>query len=202
MMHMGAEHIARAGLTFKNNCELVFPSLNITLAVKNFPHPKEATEQVEVSYGNGTVNLAGKTKVDGSIDVTLREFWNGDIVDQLRAWRKRVIDPVTRKAGHPMDYKLNGYVKRYNPDGSERETEYIEGAWPMSLDLGEVDYEAGDPVEVTMSLSIDKTYAESEKGGLKISAQVGGVPSLQGITGVATGKITDAVGSATGGILA
>jgi hypothetical protein len=181
----------------KNNCELVIPGMgDLTLAVKNFPHPKESTEQVELSYGNGTVYVAGKTKVDGTMDVTYRELWDGKVVEKLRAWRSLVIDPVTKRAGKPSIYKFNGYVKRYNPDGTLREKEIIEGIWPTNLDIGEVDYEAGDPVEVTVSFSVDKTYAESVSSVLGAVVSVTGAGDLQSLTGVATQNIEDRVKSA------
>lgn len=156
MRTIGADHLNKLGVTRKNHFELLVPAFDLTLAVKTCPIPKTVTEQLELSYGNETVFLAGKTKADGTWDVVFRELVKADVVGTLQVWRRAVYNEETRSMGDPSDYKQNGFVIRYNPDGTIRDKIQVEGVFPLSIDLGEGDYEAGDPVECTVSFSFDR----------------------------------------------
>lgn len=160
MRTIGADHLNRLGVTRKNHFELIIPTADLTLAVKTCPIPKTVTEQLELSYGNETIFLAGKTKADGTWDVVFRELVKADVIGSLQVWRRSVYNEDTRAMGDPSDYKMNGMVYRYNPDGTIRDTIIVEGVFPLSIDLGEGDYESGDPVECTVSFSFDRARRE------------------------------------------
>lgn len=154
-----ANHINTLGTPMKNNFEVYIPGYDITLAVKNSPIPKMATEQVEHNYGNGKVYTAGKTAPDGTWDITARQFLEADVVKTLLAWRKKVYDEKTGATGRPSDYKVKeAFIYQYDPAGNLLHTWVVEGVWPTVVDVGEGDYDSGDPCEVMVSLSYDLVY--------------------------------------------
>lgn len=158
MKALGASHIAKMGIIKKNTVEIEIEGYDITLAVKTLPIPKKATEQIEIGYGNDTIYLPGKTKVDGTMDIVLRELWDADVVRTLHAWKKIVFNDKTQTEGKPSQYKKRGSIKKYNPDGSLRMTYVLEGVFPLVVDAGEGDMDGADPVEITLSLSVDNVY--------------------------------------------
>jgi hypothetical protein len=161
-MRMLAEHLSDMDVARKNNFEIVIPAYDITLAVKSTQIPEMETEQVELSYGNGTVYVAGKTKSSGTWDINLRQLLEGDVVGTLVAWRRKVYNPQTGATGKPSEFKTDGFIYKYDPAGNLVEKRVVKGLWPTKVDVGDGDYDSGDPCDVTLSLSYDRAYREDQ----------------------------------------
>lgn len=157
MRSLKADHINNLGLKFQNMTEIIVDGYDITLAVKSFKIPTMTTENVEVSAGNSKVYIAGRTSSGGSTNITLRDFLDANVVKTLVAWRKKVFNEKTGATGRPKDYKTTATIYRYDNTGDVvLDSWIVEGLYPLSLDLGEGNYESGDPVEVALELSYDK----------------------------------------------
>ena len=164
MKSLLANHFSDLGVPMKSNFEIVIPGYDITLAVKNSPVPKMTTEQVEHNYGNGVNYTAGKTKPDGTWDISMKQFLDADVVGTLVAWREKVYNTETGAVGRPKDYKVpQAFIYQFDPAGEEIHKWIIEGVWPTTLDVGDGDYESGDPCEVTLTLSYDNVYRADRK---------------------------------------
>lgn len=132
-----------------------FDSNDITLAVESVSLPAISNDPIELAYGNSKVKVAGQATFD-DISLTVKDFIEADIEMALMKWRKQVYDPETDKMGWASQYKKDGTITQYGPDGSCLRKWKLQGIWPTTLDLGEMNYDGGDKKTITMTLSVDK----------------------------------------------
>ena len=146
-----------------NNFEVQIDGLSsdITLLVQSCPLPTTTNEAIELNYGNSKVKVAGKANFE-EIEITVLDAIGVDTEAKLCGWRKQVYDPETDKIGFAADYKKNGRIYQYAPDGTYIRTWKIIGAFPTSLNLGELSYENSDKKTISMTLSIDKAVPVRE----------------------------------------
>lgn len=156
-MHMSNEKNYEVQRT--NHFELMIDGLSddVTLAVQSCPFPTTSNEVIELSYGNSKVKVAGQAVFD-DVEIQLLDFIGQDTEIKLANWRKQVYDPETDKVGFAEDYKRNGYIYQFAPDGSHMRTWKIIGAWPTTFTPGENNQEGSDKKMMSMTLSVDKAY--------------------------------------------
>ena len=142
-----------------NNFEVQIDGLSqrVTLAVQSCPLPTVSNDPIELSFGNSKVKVAGQASYE-DVELTVLDLIGADIEKVLSEWRKQVYDPETDKIGFAEDYKRNGKIYQYAPDGSHVRTWKIIGAWPTNLNPGDMNYEGSDKKVISMTLSIDKAY--------------------------------------------
>lgn len=167
---MHANHIGGASGGFEeqrsNNGRLIITGLDgagrddvLTLAVNSFALPKAVTAILESGYLNETRKFAGKTTYE-DLAVTFKDAVDKDIAGTLARWHRQVKDPVSGKIGLARDYKKTAYMSVFAPDGSTERRYRLEGVWPQSYDPGEIDMNGDELMRISITLVIDKFYAE------------------------------------------
>lgn len=128
---------------------------DIRLSISSFPLPKRTMGIVEFGYLNEKRKFAGVPTYD-DLSVVFKDYVDRETAQILWEWSYRVHNPVNGKTGLASQYKLNGWMSLYSPEGSIERRYDIIGAWPSSIDPGEVDHDGEDIVRITMTLTIDK----------------------------------------------
>ena len=144
-----------------NNFEVVFEGLSeeVTLSVASCSLPNVSNEPLEISHGNSKVKVAGQANFD-DVSLVVNDMIIADIEKQLYAWRKKVFDPETMKIGWAEDYKKNGRLYQYGPDGTVSRVWRLIGCWPTGFESTEFNYEGADKKQITMPIAIDQAYPE------------------------------------------
>lgn len=163
---LGAMHLSatkKYEIQRTNNFEVQIDGLgsDITLLVQSCPLPTISNEAIEVNYGNSKVKVAGKANFD-DIEISVLDAIGVDTEMKLWEWRKKVYDPETDKIGFAQDYKKSGRIYQYAPDGTYLRTWKIIGAFPTTMNLGELSYENSDKKTISMTISIDKAIPVRE----------------------------------------
>lgn len=131
----------------------------IELACDTAGLPTVTNDPIELDYGNSNVKVAGKATVD-DVTVAVKDFIEPDVEGILWQWRLKVYNPQTGKVGWAKNYKKQAKVVQYGPNGEVQRSWVLDGVWPTSLDLGDLDYSSGDKKQVSMNLSVDNAYIE------------------------------------------
>lgn len=130
---------------------------DIQLAIESTGLPSIANDPIELAYGNSRVKVAGQANVE-DITITLKDFIESDIEGALLAWRNKVYNPETGMVGWAADYKRDAEIVYYGPDGTCTRAWTLQGCFPLSLDLGEMNYDGADKKLITMNLSVDNAF--------------------------------------------
>lgn len=159
---MGAMHMSNVKtyeIQRTNNFELVLEGFGdeFTLCVESCPLPTTSNDPIELAYGNAKVKVAGQAAFD-DIELQVKDAIGADIEKKLSDWRKQVYDPETDKIGWAADYKRNGRIHQYAPDGTYQRSWRIIGVWPTNFNPGEMNYDGSDKKLISMTLSVDKAY--------------------------------------------
>lgn len=160
---VSADHIAAQGGAFepqrKNNFTLILEMGGdielIQRSLDSFPIPKEANEEIAVNFGNEVRKVAGRSTFE-NLSLVLKDFVDQEVVEQMIAWRRLVYEPSTGKIGLARDYKKQGEVIMFGPDGERQRTWKLYGVWPSKLDPGGGDMNANENNKITCTLTIDK----------------------------------------------
>lgn len=127
----------------------------LALAVNSVDFPTVTVPQIELQHGNSTVKVAGKVEFD-DISLEVKDFIGDDVAGQLALWMREVYNPASDEIGLATDYKRDGYLYEYAPDGSNERQWNLYGVWPTSMEAGEGNYDGGEQKPITMTLSVDK----------------------------------------------
>lgn len=162
LVSMGPMHMSNVKtyeIQRTNNFELILEGFGdeFTLCVESCPLPNVSNDPIELAYGNSKVKVAGQAAFD-DIELTVKDAIGADIEAKLWAWRKQVYDPETDKIGWAADYKRNGRIHQYAPDGTYQRSWRIVGAWPTNFNPGEMNHDGSDKKVISMTLSVDKAY--------------------------------------------
>ena len=112
---------------------------------------------VEVPYLNMTRKFAGKFEFE-PIDLVLMDPVDDSAAEKTMDWIRLVGDPATVSKNPAALYKKDFRLKLISGNGIVIETWQILGAWPQSVDFGDLDYGADDPVQISISLNLDRAY--------------------------------------------
>ena len=161
-MHMSANRSFEVQRT--NHFEVIFEGFDedvFPLAVTSASLPNSSNDPIELPYGNSKVKVAGQATTE-DVSLTMKDFITADTEKKLLEWRKKVYDPQTQKVGWAEDYKKNGRVYLFGPDGTVIRTWRLLGCWPTSFESSEFSYDGSDKREITMTISVDNAYIERE----------------------------------------
>lgn len=147
-----------------NHFEIVLEGLSdeVTLCVESCPLPTISNDPIELAYGNSKVKVAGQANFD-DIELVVKDAIGADIEAQLWTWRKQVYDPEKDTVGWAANYKRNGRIHQYAPDGTFQRTWKLIGVFPTNMVPGDMAYDGSDKKTISMTLSVDKAYPINRK---------------------------------------
>ena len=163
---ISADHIAAQNGAFepqrKNNFTLriTVGGRVIQQALQSFPFPKESNAPIEINFGNEQRKVAGRVNYT-DLDLILKDYADQPVMKTLVAWRRKVYDPATGKIGLAKDYKEQGEVVMFAPNGTLERRWKLIGVWPSNMDPGGGDMEANAQNLITIALTIDKAVEVS-----------------------------------------
>ena len=155
-----------------NNFEIVFPNLGslftidqgillpansselLTLSVKSVSSPETNIDKLTVSYGNTSVNFAGRPTYS-DITIVVNDFIGLQTERILMAWSKKVFNPKDETIGFASDYKRDGYLIQYGPNGTfERKTQ-LRGCFPGTVSPGDFSNDDNSLREISVTFYVD-----------------------------------------------
>lgn len=134
-------------------------SQDITFIVQSCTLPEVSNPAIDVGFGNSTAKIAGKREY-GSGSFVFMDAIMVDIEQQLLDWQRTVQDERTGKMGWVDDYKRDMTVTQYGPDGTYERKWSFEGAWPSSINYGEMSGESSDKKTISVTIEYDKATRE------------------------------------------
>lgn len=160
---LGASFLASPGWEIQrtHNFELTIAGVGdserlLTLSVVNCTLPNDSNEAITVNYGNSSVKVAGAYAVGGSGTLTVNDFIEKDMEALIESWRSTVYNKATDAVGFASDYKKQGRITLYAPDGTIERTWIIEGLWPSAVDYGTLDYTSPGLKQIAITFEYDK----------------------------------------------
>jgi len=164
---VSADHIAAQNGAFepqrKNNFTLILEMGGdvelIQRSLDEFPIPKETNSPIDVNFGNEVRKVAGRATFE-DLSLVLKDFVDQQVVEQMIQWRRQVYDPNTGVIGLARDYKKQGEVIMFGPNGETQRTWKLYGVWPSKLDPGGGNMNANENNKITVTITIDKAIEQ------------------------------------------
>lgn len=135
----------------------------LNLAVTSFSLPTISTPTVSIPFGNTNINIAGKTEFGGANSITCIDYIGADIERIIYNWQMMVTNPETGQQGWAYNYKTDGVITEYAPDGSSLSNWIIRGLWPSEVNYGSLDKSSGDMKQIEISLTYDLAYKKFDQ---------------------------------------
>jgi len=131
----------------------------IELSLKSFPFPGMTLEKGETPYWNEVRTWAqGPAKCE-NVELKLNDYVDQQTADAMCDWHRLVFDPETGKMGLVKDYKVQGDLILFAPDGSQERIWVVSGVWIKDQPkLGELSMEDGKQVEIGCTLVLDRVW--------------------------------------------
>ena len=127
----------------------------LTLSTDSIGEISENEDIITIHYGNGIIKYPSKVTFP-EVDWTLNCYCEPNVLEALRAWRKKVFDPDQEKMGLPQDYMKDVYFLRYDGQGNIRDAIRAPGTWIGALSNGDMNQTGGNVVQVKVPLVISK----------------------------------------------
>lgn len=137
----------------KNRWVLMIEGLDAYI-VKTASRPTVTTEEVEIPFINSRRYIAGKTSF-GTISVTIHDPIAPSGAQQAMEWIRTCYESVSGRAGYADFYKRDIQLKLLDPIGTVVELWDIKGAFCTEVNFGEVTYEDGGPMEISLTIRFD-----------------------------------------------
>ena len=134
-------------------------SEEMTLLVKSFPLPKEQTEVNTLDHFNQQIKLAGKTTFQGG-ELVIHDAIDKDVEILFRRWRNAVYNASQGTVGYASEYKIDGIVTEYKPNGGGGRKWHLVGCWPSDVNYGDLDYETGGYKDISATIVYDWAFRE------------------------------------------
>jgi hypothetical protein len=142
----------------KNRWILMIEGIDAYL-LKTAKRPQYQTEEVEIPWMNSHRYLAGKTKFS-QMQVTLHDPIAPSGAQQVMEWIRLHFESVSGRAGYADFYKRDMQLKLVDPVGTVVQLWDIKGALIIDCDFGELTYEDGTPVEISLTLRYDNAVLQ------------------------------------------
>lgn len=175
-LHLGAYHMIGDDNwepQRTNNFEIQFPNLGqltsidtglalpgnasdlLTLSVKSVSYPSTNIDKLTVQYGNNSVNYAGKPTY-GDVEIVVNDFIGIQTERIIMAWSKLVYNPKNETVGWASQYKRDGYLLEFSPDGTVVRRTQLQGCFPGTVSPGNFDNENNSIREISVTFYVDK----------------------------------------------
>lgn len=143
-------------------------STPVSMQVTNFKKPKLTFEKITLHRYNSVSHVGGKHSFD-PVSITIQDDVLGTAAAVLQAqlqkqqWLIGAEGQWLAAAGEGSLYKFVTYLDALDGGTTVTEKWTLEGCWIEDIDWGELDYSTGEPVQITVTLSID--HARQNLGG-------------------------------------
>ena len=136
----------------------------IELTIFSCPFPADATEVMRIPYINEERKVAGKTTIQGDgMELVMTDYVDQQVLQTMRQWRRMVFDPRSGRTGLAANYKVEGQLLLFGPEGSMERSWTLIGVWPSALNSGEGSMErATDANRITVTLQVDLAFLDGE----------------------------------------
>lgn len=137
----------------KNRWILLIEGIDAYL-IKTAARPTVTTEEHELPFMNSRRYVAGKTTFS-TIQVTLHDAIAPSSAQQVMEWIRTCFESVSGRAGYADFYKRDIQLKLVDPIGTVVELWDIKGAFITEANFGELTYEDGAPMEISLTIRFD-----------------------------------------------
>ena len=122
--------------------------------IKTAARPSISIEEQTISYMNSKRYLAGNATFE-TISLTLHDPIAPSGAQQVMEWVRTHFESVSGRAGYADFYKRDCQLKLVDPVGTVIEMWDIKGAFLTNAGFGDVSYEDGAPMEISLTLRFD-----------------------------------------------
>ena len=183
MGYSGASHFASSSaweVQRTHHFEIMLPGLakgeQIRLAVASVKLPDIQIQTADLKHGNETVKVAQNPQYQGG-QIIVNDAIGVDIEMILWAWFRTVFDINDYSVmGLVVDYKKTARLIQWSPNNTVGRTWLCTGVFPTQISPGQYSYDQPAKKTITLSLAVDKVFAERE-GSTELFAAAGGALS-------------------------
>ena len=122
--------------------------------IKTAARPSVSIEEQTISYMNSKRYVAGLASFE-TLAVTLHDPIAPSGAQQVMEWVRTHFESVSGRAGYADFYKRDCQLKLVDPVGTVIELWDIKGAFLTNAGFGDVSYEDGGPMEISLTLRFD-----------------------------------------------
>ena len=122
--------------------------------IKTANRPSISIEEQTISYMNSKRYVAGLASFE-TLAVTLHDPIAPSGAQQVMEWVRTHFESVSGRAGYADFYKRDCQLKLVDPVGTVIELWDIKGAFLTNAGFGDVSYEDGAPMEISLTLRFD-----------------------------------------------
>ena len=122
--------------------------------IKTASRPTMSFDEQTISYMNSKRYLAG-LGTWGDLSLTLHDPIAPSGAQQVMEWVRTHFESVSGRAGYADFYKRDCQLKLVDPVGTVIELWDIKGAFLTNAGFGDVSYEDGAPMEISLTLRFD-----------------------------------------------
>jgi hypothetical protein len=136
-----------------NRFVLMIEGIDLFL-VKTAGAPKFTTEEIVIPWINSTRYIAGKTTFE-TIDLTLFNPIAPSGAQQVIEWIRLCFESVSGRGGYADFYKRDIQLKQLDGIGNVVSLWDIKGAFVLTADFGDLQYETAEAVEIAVTIRFD-----------------------------------------------
>lgn len=130
----------------------------LRIALDTFDMPGQTNETIVIRVVNDTIKFAGGTTYN-DIDVSLTDWLGADSEYLVASWDGLRYNPRTHKMGRAYQYKLDGWIVQYSPDGTLKRNWKLVGCFIDNVKYGSYRRsESGSERKISFTLHIDQAY--------------------------------------------
>ena len=122
--------------------------------IKSAARPAVQTTKVTLDHINLKRHVAGKYEWQ-DIDIVLYDPIVPSAAQACMEWLRLAHESVTGRDGYTDFYKKDVTINVLGPVGDKVEEWTLKGAFPTSLDFGDLDWGTDDVADITITLSFD-----------------------------------------------
>jgi len=137
----------------KNRWVLLIEGIDAYI-VKTSARPTMTTEEVEIPWINSHRYVAGKTKFN-TMAVTLHDPIAPSGAQMVTEWMRLHFEAVSGRSGYADFYKRDIQLMLLDPIGTVIELWDVKGAFITESNFGELSYEDGGMVEISLTIRYD-----------------------------------------------
>lgn len=122
--------------------------------LKTATRPQLAFEDTVIDFVNVKRYVAGKATWE-PLTLTLNAPIIPSAAQKVMEWVRLAFESDTGRMGYKTFYQKTFSLKMLDPAGAVCEEWEIVNAWPLSFNMGELDYSVSDLVNITLTIRFD-----------------------------------------------